>query len=581
MKKIQLLVCLFFLFKHIAIAQNNELVWQDSPFSQASKVVYHSTDSSWIIAGTHHLKPNNSNLYRSYSYLLKLDANKNIVWKDSTIGGSEVSRITDLVISYTGDILLSIDMSGCDVANGADSTYIYNQNGGLISQHSYSTEGETSIIPISFSQRILIAHKTIQRISNAGNLVWTFTISSPTVYGERILAQVLNNSTVLVLYNQEYWILDLNSGQQLGYGANAQQYQAVDYSNSTVYWAKSDQSISLLDNNLQVLNTGSFASELDKVHKIQVSTINQIYLLGRKNDRTKLCLMDSTLTIQKVITLDTAHHLFNDFTIGNQEFMLIGGEFGQEVYEAGSELELLRISDGTIHSFYKIYDLSLQGNDSDLDVGVVSIDLDSATSLEIGCMNPLYTHFFTNVNVTIKNHGIIPVQAMDVYLTALSGCGVCPKPIVYKKSLQGLNLLPNDTVQVYFGSITISGQTPTTDYDLCFWTSNTDNKLDINATNNKHCESLTTLKVSTNEVSVSPLNVFPNPANQYITIELPDELELNQVHIINHVGQLVKQIPTFKYATRVRVEHLVNGLYWIEGQTSEGRRFVQKFIVAH
>lgn len=76
------------------------------------------------------------------------------------------------------------------------------------------------------------------------------------------------------------------------------------------------------------------------------------------------------------------------------------------------------------------------------------------------------------------------------------------------------------------------------------------------------------------------LVIYPNPANNYVTIDLINiKLSKNNAVKINNVqGQLIKQFslitPTFS------VEDLPNGIYFLE-LTDNEKRYQQKFIVNH
>ena len=73
------------------------------------------------------------------------------------------------------------------------------------------------------------------------------------------------------------------------------------------------------------------------------------------------------------------------------------------------------------------------------------------------------------------------------------------------------------------------------------------------------------------------LNLFPNPANQFITIELSELNSNSQYRIFNILGE-TKLEGTFKSSNRVNVEELNTGLYFVEivGENFAPVRFLKK-----
>lgn len=75
--------------------------------------------------------------------------------------------------------------------------------------------------------------------------------------------------------------------------------------------------------------------------------------------------------------------------------------------------------------------------------------------------------------------------------------------------------------------------------------------------------------------AASVLDVFPNPNNGEFVIKSDMPIQLN---IVNELGQTVKEISLTENATEVNVSGLVNGVYFITGQ-SNGKRIATKLIV--
>ncbi|OWP78156.1 M1 family aminopeptidase [Flavobacterium oreochromis] len=74
------------------------------------------------------------------------------------------------------------------------------------------------------------------------------------------------------------------------------------------------------------------------------------------------------------------------------------------------------------------------------------------------------------------------------------------------------------------------------------------------------------------ELSAS-INLFPNPSEDQVYIQLPDKTELQKVRFLNHLGQEVLKTDQ----KEISIHHLTNGLYQILIETTEGKAH-KKFL---
>lgn len=72
--------------------------------------------------------------------------------------------------------------------------------------------------------------------------------------------------------------------------------------------------------------------------------------------------------------------------------------------------------------------------------------------------------------------------------------------------------------------------------------------------------------------------IFPNPANDELQIET--SVEINGIHIYNGFGQLVYESGTVKELTRIPVDHLKEGIYFIRLQMAQGC-YSEKVLIEH
>jgi hypothetical protein len=85
------------------------------------------------------------------------------------------------------------------------------------------------------------------------------------------------------------------------------------------------------------------------------------------------------------------------------------------------------------------------------------------------------------------------------------------------------------------------------------------------------------INTSVKEILVDQVKLSPNPATEFLNIELPEELNDNvEISVFDVQGKLMKRIP-FSIGQSVSVEDLVSGLYTIK--LHDGKRaYVGKFI---
>ncbi|MFL0352850.1 T9SS type A sorting domain-containing protein [Xanthomarina sp. GH4-25] len=84
----------------------------------------------------------------------------------------------------------------------------------------------------------------------------------------------------------------------------------------------------------------------------------------------------------------------------------------------------------------------------------------------------------------------------------------------------------------------------------------------------------TTESLTIEENNVTVFNIYPNPAQNQVTIQLQEGLELNQVNIYNTLGQFIS---TSKEKV-INTSHLSSGLYLLEIETTQGKATKQLII---
>jgi len=85
---------------------------------------------------------------------------------------------------------------------------------------------------------------------------------------------------------------------------------------------------------------------------------------------------------------------------------------------------------------------------------------------------------------------------------------------------------------------------------------------------------------TTKDISlVSPIGIFPNPANSSLFIDL-SELNYNNsnLNIYNQLGQEVMDIAISSAVVKINLESLEAGIYWVRMFENSGKTYLTKFI---
>ncbi len=75
------------------------------------------------------------------------------------------------------------------------------------------------------------------------------------------------------------------------------------------------------------------------------------------------------------------------------------------------------------------------------------------------------------------------------------------------------------------------------------------------------------LNVSTHKrIIAEEMHYYPNPTSDFINIDIPDNLILSDIHIINNLGQIVKNFYAIKTASQIKLEleAIASGNYFVQ-----------------
>jgi len=87
-----------------------------------------------------------------------------------------------------------------------------------------------------------------------------------------------------------------------------------------------------------------------------------------------------------------------------------------------------------------------------------------------------------------------------------------------------------------------------------------------------------------NKIASTELKVYPNPTNQFITIELPyakdgnAESAFNQLVIMDNFGRILKQLNPALINQNVEVTDFTAGVYFVKAVAKNGTKEIVKFL---
>lgn len=78
------------------------------------------------------------------------------------------------------------------------------------------------------------------------------------------------------------------------------------------------------------------------------------------------------------------------------------------------------------------------------------------------------------------------------------------------------------------------------------------------------------------EVNGQKIIIYPNPASTDLNISNLNLLNISTIKIYNHLGQLIKEVPT--NTTAVNIENLSKGMYILTIETTDNKKYSESFI---
>lgn len=222
--------------------------------------------------------------------------------------------------------------------------------------------------------------------------------------------------------------------------------------------------------------------------------------------------------------------------------------------------------------YYRAFNLSALGY-SQFDVNQVSFAIESITSPSPGFAVEVI--IYSNIGGTFPAGTLTPVTTVSVPITLadsntikavpVNATVVAPAQLVFGVSIP--DETNGGTTQFFIGSNASGQSDPGYISSVGCGFTNPTTITNIGFPNMHVVMNVTGIALSVDEFSISRVSILPNPASDYITIELHPSNSITAVEIYSITGQLVyKSLNN----NRLDISNLENGIYMMRVETTNG-----------
>jgi Ca2+-binding RTX toxin-like protein len=225
---------------------------------------------------------------------------------------------------------------------------------------------------------------------------------------------------------------------------------------------------------------------------------------------------------------------------------------------------------------------TLEGNTVEyaIDAGLSNIRVENIEVVESSWQPDLFSIYW-DTWVTVHNFGSDTLRRCDLtsHMVAMSICGYW----AYLIPQEELNLLPGESLEVFLGKMEDFGfYLPGADsliYPLKLFSMQPNDKIDRNPANDMAEITFTVdLSVGIDEISKTKINIYPNPANEYVFIENPAN-ETIEWEIFSIQNKSVLQGTVDINIHRIDISKLKPGIYMMSVSTGNTPAHNEKLIV--
>ena len=317
--------------------------------------------------------------------------------------------------------------------------------------------------------------------------------------------------------------------------------------------------------NVQTATETDITTAFGFVPKGMNNTDGEIYLWGTNLVESKVFIhkLDSLDTFEQVFSFDNGRRNIVDI-IQNGSNAYIGGQLDVEGVENG----FTGLDMGFVQRYVDWQEPELEF----LDIAIENLELNgeaSQTLLDIFGEDDYYYEISAFLQVEIVNSGEVPVDYLVLSTPNITGfnCWQLRNFI----PLYNLDLQPGESTFQTIETRAYVVLNPNEPYEInaCVFVAAPNEKIDQVFENNNFCGTIIT---DTDEEIIDPdINVFPNPASDWLTIDTHAHYSINQIQVFDLTGRLVRTEAKLRDVNpRISVAGIAAGMYYVKLETNEG-----------
>ena len=485
--------------------------------------------------------------------LQKIDTFGNVLWKVKiNISNNELVNVTKIISTYDlGVIIAGYSASICDVVS--DSYWFiqkYNADGILIWQKFFTNEintasgSEISSLNINKDLELWVNYSIdesesfIYKFDTNGSIKDSFKINQLGILG---LSELSNFKFVAFKDNE---ILGYNSENVIEQSLLFNQEIVNILSNNDSLYVLTKKNIYILNKQLEIIYQKDF-SNLENFSAFKLLNQN-IYILNSTSSVQTLYLLDNSLEIIQTILIPSEIDRFGviDF---NELHCTLCKNF------IATSMNVIQYLDYSMTS-------SDNATTNTTDISLVDLEV-YQTSIElIPTINKyLYTLF---VNARVKNNGDKVLESCRInYLQGFAPCENVYRFVHFKN----LNVPPGESVLLDLKKFysDIIDKPEAISVNICAFTSFPNIVTDTIPANDKICQLKTFDFLNTEQADEEEISIYPNPFSDAFFIQNPT-LKDCSINIYDSLGNLINEVSLTKSQYTFDLSNQPKGIYFIK-----------------
>jgi len=529
---------------------NTELGFNDN-YDQSPRALVCVDEYSYLI------KFQNTSTFYSTCALYEIDTIGNILWSTPASPiASEYNEVYEMIPSAEGGVyILGFGMPTCDVPNGCfwyiqkfDSTGNVEWYNAWIDSTCFSPAKLTGL-SLNDNNEILVNYLSTSSVSNVytfssiGLITDSIQISLDTLKGFSELPGfefVAYKGTSLFSVDTNGVVVD-----SIAFSAFIQNIKSL---NDSLYLLTTD-SIFIFDNNLNLLQ-GSKVTAYSQYSNLKVSN-------------HEIQFVSSGSGAQTILELDKQLQLQNSILIPVNANLVVQKDFNDSHFSIAYEFPL------TLHHAIRYLDFSLNSLQNTFvnttDIGVVNLNI---TQTSLTSPSPGVYSFQIWADALVLNYGSTVMTSCRIN-HFISMWGIC-SPVFYSNEFTNLNLAPNSSMWISLGLIHYSTNLYSNiiDVDLCVYSSHPNRVTDTIVPNDQFCKNVYLGTVGLNENLMQNITVGPNPANNFLNIQMSNG-EKGIFKLIDVSGRQLYEIEIVQDNLQIDITSFSSGLYFYRFESHE------------